>query len=337
MNTHELNSILADTASHLNRYILEESRSTLIWDALIQKGRIPPPKVGDEELKHEINGDIGNEYVRFKKTIREYPLEVATIKSPYICLSDLTTPESTIFALNPVQKILTMSVKWVQHRRLETCFEKTSGGIITCDGTHKIQRFAHGDDVTTIDPSTITHGLHGEDIQAVWDRISRITEREGDYGRHDGEPQHALVMGSKSFPSTDKEPPFMDSKLFPLRYSHIIRRVGQMIHIVNPLAPRYTEVEGKLVRVEPFTQDGNYNYAYDTAEFEVAYALHKSAMEYQVESDDPQNYLFDVKWMNQLHEELNPVGDTGFFLLTMAGAMCPRQVDAAITLIFRRA
>lgn len=360
-----MNKLMVDTAPTLNRCILEELRSTLIWDALIPKGKLPKLLLGGEadnekELKSEIlthidkkgegeiefeksDGEKGRGYIRFKKTIRTYDMQVSTIKSPYTHLSDLNTHGSRNHVLTTVQAALRLAVGRTQHRRLETSFERTSGGIITCDGTHKIQRFAHGDDVTTIDPSTVTQGLSGGDIQAAWDRISRITDREQDYGRHDGEPQHALVMGSNSFPSVEKGSPFMDSKLFPLKYSHSIRSVGPMIHIVNTTPPRYTEIEGKLVRVEPFTPEGNYEQDYDTAEFEVAYALHKSAMEYQVPSDDPENYLFDAQWMNidevdpLTGEELNPLGDKGFFLLTMVGAMCPRNVDAAITLIYRRA
>ena len=320
---NNMNEIIIEGLAKFEKHIFSRVRGELIWDALIPKVKQPEDS---KKLEHTINENKTSEgYIKVKKKVFNYPNEIAHVRSPNIPMQAIDSAESCFECLGEAAEALLLSLKWMQHRRLEEAFERTSGGIIICDGTHQIKSFAHGDDVTSIDPSTITHGLTDGDLDAAWNQISYLTLGDETYGRSVGIPQHAFVTGLIDGLSTGNKPSHVDPKLDLVTF----KTMGNMIHLDSFTPPRYTEVEGKLTRVELFKGNGHHNTKYDTAEFEVAYALHKSAMEYQVPSDDPENYLADLKWVAEKD-------DKGFILATMTGAMRPRNVGAAITMIFRR-
>lgn len=319
-----MNEIIIESLAKLEKHIFSRVSGELIWDALIPKVKSPEDS---NKLEHAVIKNKTSEcHVKFN-----YQNEIAHVRSPYIPMQTIDSAESLSKCLGEATETLLMALKWMQHRRLEEVFERTSGGIITCDGTHRIKPFAHGDDVTSVDPGTITHGLTDEDLDAAWNRISSIASADEAYGCRLGIPQHAFVAGLIDGLSAGLKPSHVDQKMdsaLPLRRP--FKTLGNMIHLVSFLPPRYTEVDGKLIRVEFIKDNGDHNPEYGAAEFEVAYALHKSAMEYQVPSDDPENYLADLKW-------LADTDGKGSILATMTGAMRPRNAGAAITMIFRRA
>lgn len=369
---------MQEHAAGMNHRIINTTRETRIWDALITKTKLPEgldtqltSLVYDRTLptiKEESNADVKwckfggsdtfteeqgesqpvepipeGEYIRFKKRMRNYYLSVANIKSHDVPMSSISSPERTHLELARVDIDMEAAVKRTQHDRLQECFEQASGNIVTCSEDTKILGFSYGDDVRSVDPATVTHNLASKVLDNIHGRLTRTTDHKQAYGTIDKSPVFALVIGDQASNVVKRECGItegmvdvteIDERVKVIQYKREAFR--GFFHVINATPPRYTEHGGKLVRVWPFDVEGGDNPAYNIAEFEVAYGVHRSVMEYQVPSDDPEDYIANFLWLNIETTKDNLCHDKGVFYTTMAGAAKPIKCQNGFTVIFRR-
>ena len=87
------------------------------------------------------------------------------------------------------------------------------------------------------------------------------------------------------------------------------------------------------------------NSAYDSADVEAAFILHKDVMESLIPAPigatngltfDPVSYKGDFKWTNIPDVQRNPDGTIGFFRGIMASASKPIKTDFGYVILFKR-
>lgn len=237
----------------------------------------------------------------------DYFLEKVAFKSP-----TLDAEGDTACAL----EAMTSTGAYLIARRYQETFEKVSGRLVIC-GNHKpiVGPFGHKDTVQGMKTPWHAGALTSEILAGIHCYLAIENCKEDSYGEESGRPVFAFIGGDDTFTSFNSTL----AKLFTRK--------------LVPDPPRYRDQDGKLVRVEPLTSDGSYNFEYDDAQFEVAYAFSKAAMSLQapkprwVTNERPEECLIDVDWVN-----MSP----GFFLATFASAGVPLRAEQGYTILFCR-
>lgn len=367
--TERFDYTMVEHAKGLNKTIVDQTRDTRIWDALIPKSKLPEitcslgatvydraiPALQEGKKVGAHWGRVGNDVrpptITLEKTNASgnskrsdrYYLEVANIKSPYVEAEVMAEPEVLQKTLPHVDAIMKDVIEGTQHRRLQECFERISGSLVVCSDETEIEQFNYNAEVASIPPARATCYLSTKVTDAIHKRLKVTTDHRHAYGMKDGEPNFALIIGKDASKVLQQEhwhrskmepSDRLDDKLREIRAS--IGSFRKWYHLTYDHPPRYTDAGGTLVRVEPYLPDGNYHLEYDKAEFEVAYAVHKTTMEYQVPSEEPDAYLADIQWLNIQDQIKNPDHTIGFFFATLAGAAKPLKVETGFTILFRR-
>lgn len=295
---------------HINTTINEHDP----WGSLVEfewfpedKGDTPTsdPEEGTVSRIKAGSSELNGFFLRGVNKLHEYHLENCRIKSPPA--QDLTPS---------VYKALGQAIKWLHQRRCEDVFERCAGYLMLC-GSEKDPHYAefpYREKLTDIGaPKNLPPMSYG-DLESLWTRLSRTAPLEYAHGHTGRKPQFGLVIGPDPAAAS--------------------RHPGFIYHVV-PQPPRYTEVEGHLVRVEPVTEKGSYNPEYDKAPIEVAYAMAKRVFTFQVpgreDGVEPRDRAVTTSWV-QLEEE-----EDGFVMVTMANAAKPMMVDFGYMVLYRRA
>lgn len=320
-------------------------------------------------MQQNIGSTAGMGYVRTKKKLIPYSPQVARFKSPYIDVNDLRNAAALARQCSAVTNALARSVKWTWERRYQTEYERLTGNFIGCkstgttiqslvdstDGGTTLDNDFYGLNLTGVNVTNtctaVDAFLSNEILDEVWNRLAITTPLEEAYGVDNGEPVFCLMLGTKASLFLKRESgirddvrksTMVDSLLKPIGVSESFRG---FYHMVEPQMPRFNLSSGVPVRVEPLNIDGSYNTAYDTADYEAAYVVHKKVMRSLIVSPnvsapgfqfDPVKHTGEFVWLNIRNETTNPLGTIGFFLSTLASASQSIQNDYGYTILFKR-
>jgi hypothetical protein len=194
---------------------------------------------------------------------------------------------------------------------------------------------------------------------AVMDKIYFQMIRAGAginaYGRENGRPVFAVVMSSEASYQLQTEAGFRDDVRYNnAKVSDLIAPLGVeksfrgFYHLVDDLAPRFTESSGVLTRVQPYITIAGVttpNAAYETATLEAAFVMHPEVCEAQIPDPmsggngvtfNPVNYRGKFDWKNILNEITNPDGTIGFFRGVLASATKPIKTEFGYVILFDR-
>lgn len=175
-------------------------------------------------------------------------------------------------------------------------------------------------------------------LDRMYNRLVRTTDHAKAYGMAQTRPIFALRIGSDASLAIKREAGIRDDMRKSSWVDKLLEPLGVdcdfrgFYHMVDDLIPRYSNSGGVLTRVEPFDANGDYNAAYDTAQFEVFYVVQKEVMECQVPKPNVTapgvdygavNYRGDFEWLNIQDEIKNPKKTIGFFFGTFASASKP--------------
>ena len=188
----------------------------------------------------------------------------------------------------------------------------------------------------------------------LYQRLVRTTDHAKAYGSSNGRPVFCLRIGADASDSLIRDSGVRDDIRESTWVDEFLKPIGVdrswrgFYHMVDDLIPRYNEsgvTPGLLVRVEPFDYLGNYNTAYDTADYEVFYIVQKEVMECQVPgatvSGPGVSYgvnenrgKFD--WLNIQDLATNPLREVGLFYATFASASKPIKPLNGYVGLFKR-
>lgn len=324
-------------------------------------------------------GSDQRSYVQFGKKLKKYSLKRAVIESPRIALEDLRFAAHRQEQLRAIMDILTQVTRNTWEERYRDEYELNCANLVACLSTGSVTRQtvdADGDGTSddsyegnslfngTFDLSS--SGASNADItpdanisNAVMDKIYFQMIRKGAgtnaYGRENGRPVFAVAMSSEASYFLQTEAGFRDDVRYNnARVSELIAPLGVeksfrgFYHLVDDLAPRFTESSGVLTRVQPYSVSGGVaipNAAYETATHEAAFVLHPEVVEAQIPDPmtggngvtfNPVNYRGKFDWKNILDEITNPDGTVGYFRGVLASATKPIKTDFGYVILFKR-
>ena len=185
----------------------------------------------------------------------------------------------------------------------------------------------------------------------MYQRLIRTTDHAKAYGMTNGRPVFCLRIGADASDALIRDTGVRDDVRESSWVDELLKPIGVdrswrgFYHMVDDLIPRYSESGGVLTRVEPFDSDGNYDSAYDTADYEVFYVVQKEVMECQVPKPNVTgtgveygavNYRGDFEWLNIPDEIKNPKKTIGFFYGTFASASKPIKPLNGYVGLFKR-
>lgn len=331
--------------------------------------------------RETVGGQDGLSYIKFTKKLRAYNLDVTRIQSPWIDVNDLRTAAGLQKQIAAITKAMTQSVRWAWERRYEEQFEKNAANLVPClaTGTPILQTVATGTDDVADDSfynvqlpavdlahsgasnSSVvpTANISNKILDKIYTRLKIVTPPEDAYGLDNGKPVFCLIVSDEAsyYLKTEsgirddvRKSSMVDTLLKPLGVEESFRG---FYHMTQSAMPRFntiaqpSNVDNGLVlsRVEPLTEKGEYNSAYDAAEYEAAYVVHKDVLEAQVPQPsfsapgftfNPVRYTGEYQWVNNRDNTVNLLGERGFFLSTLASAIKPKNVEYGYVVIFKR-
>jgi hypothetical protein len=297
-------------------------------------------------------------FVQFSKQLKNYSISRAVIESPRISLEDLRFAAHRQEQLRAILDLLTESSRYTWENRYRDEYDRLYGNMVICASTGTTTAtnkegatlLAAADAVTN--PSA---NISNKILDSLYFQLVRKGAAAESYGKENGRPVFAVVLSSEASYALQTEAGFRDDVRYNnAKVSELIAPLGVeksfrgFYHLVDDLAPRFTDVAGTLTRVQPYTVSSgvtSYNSAYDTAQFEAAYIIHPHVMESQIPNPmsgsngltfNPVNYRGDFKWTNILNEITNPDGTTGFFRGILASASKPIKTDFGYAILFDR-
>lgn len=333
-----------------------------------------------DTAQETIGGQDGMSYIKFTKKLRAYSLDVTRVKSPWIDVNDLRTAAGLQKQIAAITKAMTTSVRWAWERRYEEQFEKKSANLVPCLATSTpiLTTVATGTDDTANDSfydvnvsqvdfahSSATNGtvlptanISNKILDRIYTRLKIVTPPEDAYGMDNGKPVFCLIVSDEAsyYLKTEsgirddvRKSSMVDSLLKPLGVEESFRG---FYHMTQSAMPRFNSGAQAgngdgvvLTRVEPLDEKGAYNSAYDNAEYEAAYVVHKDVLEAQVPQPsfsapgftfNPVRYTGEYQWVNNRDNTVNLLGERGFFLSTLASAIKPKNVEYGYVVIFKR-
>jgi hypothetical protein len=315
--------------------------------------------------------------IDFTKKLREYNLERAVYFGPFLDLENLRFVTQLQEQVSQMVEILGESTKWVSENRFRDEYDRVSDTVVPCKttgttiysgltGTPTGGTSATGVlDLDTVSGSPSTQYLATANISnrvtdMVQLRLRRAGANKNAWGMEDGQAIHALVLSSEASYRLKTESGYRDDiRKNSGRVSELLQPLGVscsfrgFYHLCDDLAPRYNFVDSGsndyYARVQPYAFSGSVllpNPAYDTAQFEVAYVLHKDVCKNLIPSPnvavgngvtfDPISYTGKYEWINIKDQITNPFGTLGRFGGVFATATKPIKVDYGVRIIFDR-
>jgi len=323
--------------------------------------------------------DDARSYINFSRKLKPYTLRRANVESPKISLEDLRFAAHRQDQLRAIMDLMTEATAYTWESRYRDEYERLSANFMAANTAGTVVQTvvdadgdAASDDVyedNSINNGVFdlsTSGVGNTDItpdanisNAILDKIYYQNVRKGAgrdaYGRENGRPVFALVCSSEASYQLQTEAGFRDDVRYnAARVSELIAPLGVeksfrgYYHMVDDLAPRYTETSGVLTRVLPYTVTLGIvtdNPAYETAPLEAAFVLHSEVMESQIPnpfsgsnglSFNACDYKGKFNWLNIASEDKNPDQTNGFFRGVLASASKPIKTEFGYVILFKR-
>ena len=319
----------------------------------------------------------GQSFLHFARSIKQFNLARSVIRTPKIDVEDLRHSFEGLQQLNAIVDLMKDAVARTWEERHRDEYDKACANLVPCLASNTPI-------VNVIDVSagTVFEGVQtwavdfnndfvasGVDIDYtptahisnyILDKLRLKLNREGAknsaYGMEKGAPVYGLVISSQASDFLYKEDGVReDVRKNAGAVSKLIEPLGVdgsfrgFYHLCDDLAPRMNIAgNGTATRIYPETMTNGFltsNPAYETAEFEVAYILHKEVMEVLIPeslsgagpvSFDPVSYTGDFKWLNIKHEDKNPDGTIGHFRAVLASASKRIKPRFGVALVYKR-
>ena len=323
------------------------------------------------------NTDDQRSYIAFSKQLKAYSLKRAVIESPRISVEDLRFAAHRTEQLRAIMDLMTEATRYSWENRYRDEFDRLAANLVACKASGTAFRDTVDSDndgtsddkfegTQTVDVDIDTSGAGNADItpdanisNAVLDKTYFQLVRKGAganaYGRENGRPVFALVCSSEASYQLQTEAGFRDDVRYNnAKVSDLIAPLGieksfrGFYHLIDDLAPRFTEAGGTLTRVEPYSVDTmltTVNADYEDAAYEVAYVIHPEVLESQIPNPfsgasgvkfNPVNYRGKFDFKNILSEATNPDGTIGFFRGVLASASKPIKTEFGYVILFKR-
>jgi len=324
----------------------------------------------------------GKGFISVSKRLHNYEIQKVALESPRISIEDLRFAAHRAEQLRAVVDLLSSSAKHVWEDRYRMEFDRLAGNFVPCLTASTsiygvIDKSLYAASASTglkFKTNTVSIDLNNDfetadaDVDktpsanisnAILDKIYFANVRKGAgnnaYGRENGRPIFGLVCSSEASYQLQTEAGFRDD----VRYnsavvSDLIAPLGVekgfrgYYHLIDDLAPRFSATGGALTAISPYTMTAgvsSMNSAYDTADYEAAYAIHPEVYEALIPkpfsagsgvSFDPVTYTGDFKWTNILSSTTNPDGAIGYFRGILASASKPIKHDFGYVVLFKR-
>jgi len=323
--------------------------------------------------------DDARSYINFSRKLKPYTLRRANVESPKISLEDLRFAAHRQDQLRAIMDLMTEATAYTWESRYRDEYERLSANFMAAKATGTVVQTlvdaagdGTGNDIyedNSINNGVFdltTSGTGDSDItpdanisNAILDKIYYQNVRKGAgrdaYGRENGRPVFALVCSSEASYQLQTEAGFRDDVRYnAARVSELIAPLGVeksfrgYYHMVDDLAPRYTEATGVLERVLPYKVTLGIvtdNPDYETAPLEAAFVLHSEVMESQIPnpfsgsnglSFNACDYKGKFNWLNIASEDKNPDQTNGFFRGVLASASKPIKTEFGYVILFDR-
>lgn len=312
-------------------------------------------------------------YVKWTKKMREYYLDIGRIKSPYVDVNDLRNAANRAKQVSAIHAALGGATQWTVSRRNEQELERLSANLVPCltastpilttvdaDSDNTADDAFYGVNLTALDIAhsgasnadvTPTANISNKIMDRIRTRLKIVSPLSDAYALDNGAPAFACIISSEASYTLQTESGIRDDLRQASKVDDLIKPLGidkvwrGFSHICIDTAPRYTISGGALTRVEPTDEAGNFNPAFESADYEAAYVFTKSVLEVQVPAPnvsapgfvfDPVNYAGDFEWLNIQSEDKNPKRTIGFFMATLATASLPKNVERGYVILFKR-
>jgi len=323
--------------------------------------------------------DDARSYINFSRKLKPYTLRRANVESPKISLEDLRFAAHRQDQLRAIMDLMTEATAYTWESRYRDEYERLSANFMAAKATGTVVQTlvdAAGDgtgndvyednsinngvfDLTTSGTGDSNITPDANISNAILDKIYYQNVRKGAgrdaYGRENGRPVFALVCSSEASYQLQTEAGFRDDVRYnAARVSELIAPLGVeksfrgYYHMVDDLAPRYTEATGVLERVLPYKVTLGIvtdNPDYETAPLEAAFVLHSEVMESQIPnpfsgsnglSFNACDYKGKFNWLNIASEDKNPDQTNGFFRGVLASASKPIKTEFGYVILFDR-
>ena len=305
-------------------------------------------------------------YLNLARKLKSFSLKRAVIESPKISLEDLRFAAYREEQIKAIVDLMTEASRYTWEERYRDEYEDSADNFVQCktSGT-AITAGTEGSMATEIDVDVTaddgTCDINANCSNAILDKIYQRLIRAGAgaeaYGRENGRPIFSLVCSSELSYSLQTEAGFRDDVRYNnAKVSDLLAPLGVeksfrgFYHLIDDLTPRFSfdSDTDRLVRVDPYSISGGIvtdNATYDSADYEVAYVLHKEVMESQIPNPfsgssamkfNPVNYRGEFKWTNIPDMERNPEGTIGFFRGILASATKAIKTEFGYVLVFKR-
>jgi hypothetical protein len=328
-------------------------------------GFLPTPAVKDTLGPQGPSDRTGKGFVDFTRQLKSYSLARSVIESPRINIEDLRFAAHRQEQLRAIMDLLKESTRYSWEERYRDEYDRLCDTAVSCLTTGT---FSSGvvskvgsatKDVATIASTYVaTANISNKVLDGLYFKLVRAGAGTKAYGRENGRPVFGLVLSSEASYVLQTEAGFRDDVRYNAsKVSDLIAPLGieksfrGFYHLVDDLAPRFTDGGTTYTRVAPyvFTSGTNGviipNDAYEIAPFEVAYVLHEEVMEALIPEPvsgsnglqfNPVNYKGDFRWTNIPNEVTNPDGTIGFFRGILASASKPIKTNFGYAIILKR-
>jgi hypothetical protein len=324
-----------------------------------------------------IGPQTGMSFLHINKSIKQYEPFRSDIRSPKIGIEDLRFSHEGMQQLEAITELMNEAVSRTWEERHRNEYDKACANLVPCLASNTPI-------VNVIDVSagTVFEGTQTWDVDFkndfvspgvdidytptahisnyILDKLRLKLNREGAknsaYGMEKGAPVYGLVISSQASDFLYKEDGVReDVRKNSGAVSKLIEPLGidgsfrGFYHLCDDLAPRMNiDEDGVATRIFPETMVNGVlstNPAYETAEYEVAYILHKEVMEvlipepmsgYGPVSFDPVTYTGEFAWINIPHETLNPRKQVGHFHASLASASKVVKPRFGFAIVYKR-
>lgn len=313
--------------------------------------------------------------LHFARTIKRFNPKQAFFVSPLISVEDLMFSKDGVKQLAAAVDLMKDAAarSWIERHRDEydracavfvPCLTAGTPFVATIDvsaGTlfEGVQSWAvdYNNDFVTggvdVDYTPTAH-ISESVLKRLYMRLIRAGSGANAWGMERGRPVLGLVISGEASDRLHRESGVredirkstkVDDLLLPLGVDTTLHGFA---HIIDDLAPRLNITAGIATRVYPETMLNGVlddNPAYDTAEYEIGYVLHKDVMRCLMPqpmtgagsaSFDPHSYAGDVNWLNIKHEITNPLGKIGFYRADFASASELIKTRFGAAIVYKR-
>lgn len=296
--------------------------------------------------------------ITYARTIRNYNLQQAAIKSPVLCVEDIRFAYKFGQQLAEQYKILDENTKFFWNNRYRDEFSRNAGHHIVTDVADVFAMSETGSNSAF--PGSQARYALSQGMLDVWYLKLARDAAEGHYAKVDGVSQYALVCSPEQsqYLKVQNADTRQDLR-FSSKVDDLLKPFGvgwsykNFIHLVDLQAPRYNYSGGVYTRVPFFSsvpastgQKADVNPAYLQAGWEVSFIYNPKVFLSRVPkpltspggktSFPAQEYRGTFNWINNRDNVNNQTGKNGYFLAEFMQGSEPKRVEWGFAIMHLR-